>query len=109
VKVGDSRQDVHERLGEPFGDVLVYPDLPEVCVAVGFERDTVIWARPPDECRARGIRALVPRSAVMEALGTPVEECWLYSRSPGGRFYRARFVCFGNDRVIAVIRSWRRD
>ena len=32
------------------------------------------------------------------------EECWLYSRSPDGGYFRARAVCLTNGRVTNVVR-----
>ena len=34
---------------------------------------------------------------------------WMYTRSPGGRFYRLRAVCFENGTVAEVMRFWWQD
>jgi hypothetical protein len=39
----------------------------------------------------------------------PEAYCWMYSRNPSGGYYRARAVCFENDRVAEVIRRWVRN
>ena len=51
--------------------------------------------------------------AVKARLGEPFRElgsaerpCWLYSRSPGAGYFRARAVCFANGRVAGVVRRW---
>jgi inner membrane protein len=109
VKNGHTEQEVHGRLGLPFYELLVYSDLPDVCVAVRIERDAVMSARPSEVCRQRGIEPAVSRATVLQALGGPAEVCWMYSRSPAGRYYRARAVCFANDRVTGLFRGWYRD
>jgi inner membrane protein len=109
VESGDTEQEVRARLGAPFFEFVAYPDGPEVCVVVGFEEDIVLWTRPADVCRRRGIEPGLSHTAVLEALGEPVETCWVYSRNPGGGFYRARGVCFSNARVTAVVRRWMRE
>jgi hypothetical protein len=109
VESGHTEQEVRDRLGLPFSELLVYPDLPDVCVVVRIERDAVMSARPPEECKLRGIEPAVSRATVLQALGGPAEACWVYSRSPAGRYYRERAVCFANDRVTGVLRRWFRN
>jgi inner membrane protein len=41
-------------------------------------------------------------------VGRPGRPCWVYSRPPGGGFFRARAVCFEDDRVAEIIRRWVR-
>lgn len=109
VTNGEMASDVRDRLGLPFFEHLFYPDGPSVCVVVRVDKGTVMSARPPEACRQRGIEPGASREAVLQALGTPVEWCWSYSRSPSGGTYRARAVCFANDRVTGVVRRWFRD
>jgi inner membrane protein len=109
LESGDTEQDVRDRLGLPFSEFLFYPDLPDVCVAVRIVADAVTLAKPPEACKHRGVEPSMTRSAVIGILGAPAEICWEYSRSPGGRYYRAREVCFANGRFTGIVRGWLRD
>src|SRR5688500_14839877 len=109
VAPGDSAGEVRARLGTPFSEFLLYEDLPERCVAVRVEMEQVAMAQPPERCRMLGVQPAVSRAAVIEVLGIPRETCWVYSRSPDRRFFRARGVCFADDRVRMVVRRWIRD
>jgi inner membrane protein len=109
IKSGYSEQEVRDRLGLPFSEFLFYPDLPDVCVAVRLVGDAVTLAKPPAACMQRGIEPSISRATVLRSLGAPAEICWEYSRSPAGRYYRGREVCFANDRVTGTVRGWFRD
>jgi hypothetical protein len=74
-----------------------------------IESDLVVMAQPPDMCRSRGVQSGTARETAVNMLGAPTETCWLYSRSPGGDYYRLRAVCFERDRVAATIRRWAKD
>jgi len=41
-------------------------------------------------------------------VGDPNAPCWVYSRSPGNGYFRARAVCFEGGRVAVIIRRWVR-
>jgi inner membrane protein len=109
IKSGSTEQDVRDRLGPPFSEFLLYPDLPDVCVAVRIVGDAVTLAKPPEACRHRGVEPSIARATVIGSLGAPAEICWEYSRSPGGRHYRGREVCFSSGRVTGIVRGWFRD
>jgi inner membrane protein len=109
VREGDSEASVHARLGAPLGEVLYYLT-PGACRFVNLESNAVI-ARAlgqPDAapCRARGIHAGMTRDAVVRALGPPGGTCAIYSRSPSHGYFRARGVCFEDDKVVEVHRMW---
>jgi hypothetical protein len=109
VERGDSAAVVHARLGEPYYELLVYEDLPDSCIVVRTQSGAVVFTLFADACSRRGVRPGVTRDAVLRALGAPLQRCWLYSRTPDGGYYRARIVCFEQDRVAAVIRRWVKD
>jgi inner membrane protein len=109
IKSGDTEDDVRDRLGLPFSEFLFYPDLPDVCVVVRIVGDAVTLAKPPEACKHRGVEPSIARATVIGSLGAPVEICWEYTRSPGGRHYRGREVCFANGRVTGIVRGWFRD
>jgi inner membrane protein len=109
VDMGQTVQDVHARLGPPFYELLVYPDGPDACVTVRVEDDMVASAQPPDACEQRGVAPATSLAALRRALGPPEETCWVYSRSPNRRYFRARAVCFAGDRVNSVVRRWVRE
>jgi inner membrane protein len=109
VARGDSAGDVRTRLGPPFSEFLLYDDVPEACVAIQVEREQVVMSQPPELCRTRGVQPAMARTAVIQALGVPRETCWEYSRSPDRGFFRARGVCFTDDRVRMIVRRWIRD
>jgi inner membrane protein len=109
VKEGESRQQVHGRVGTPLRELMFFGERPNECVMVRIESQAVAEAQPIDPCGARGVRLGMPRESVLQALGPPLENCWMYSRSPNNGYYRLRAVCFEGDRVAAVIRRWVRD
>ena len=107
IERGASYDDVRARLGPPLREFLDY-DRRDTCGVVVVEAGVVSGAQPPDLCRARGVYTGAPGTMVA-ALGVPVRHCWWYSRSPGGGYYRARIVCFENQRVGQVVRRWMRE
>jgi inner membrane protein len=107
VERGDSYDDVRTHLGPPFREFLDYDRL-DTCGVVFLEGDVVSDARPADLCGARGVHPGAQRAAVA-ALGAAVRHCWWYSRSPSRGYYRARVVCFENQRVAQVVRRWMRE
>jgi inner membrane protein len=107
VQRGDTFDAVRIRVGPPMREFLDY-DRPDSCGVVRVEGELVADAFPADLCRARGVQPGAPR-AIVEALGVPSEHCWLYSRSPDNGYYRARAVCFEDNRVAWVIRRWMRE
>ena len=107
IERGDTLGDVRARVGPPLREFLDY-DRVDTCGVVFIEGDVVAAAWPPDPCRMHGIREGAPR-AVVEPLGVPNQYCWLYSRSPDDGYYRARAVCFEDDRVVSIIRRWMRE
>jgi len=109
VERGQSASDVRSRLGAPFHEFLLYEDGPDTCTAVRINGDVVAMAQPIDRCATRGVRAGQTRAAVLQALGAPRETCWVYSRPPNGGYFRARGVCFTDDRVRMVVRRWMRE
>jgi inner membrane protein len=109
VRQGESRQQVHGRVGTPLREFMFFGDRRDHCAMVRIESQAVAEARPIDPCGIRGVRVGTPREVVVRTLGTPRENCWMYSRSPDRRYYRLRAVCFEGDRVAAVIRRWVKD
>jgi inner membrane protein len=109
IEPGDSTGEVQARLGVPFQEVLLYDDRSDTCVAVRVSGDTVSMAAPDEGCRARGVQSGVTRASVTAALGPPREICWVYSRPPSPGYFRARGVCFTDDRVRIVVRRWIRE
>jgi inner membrane protein len=107
VERGDSYGDVRARLGAPFREFLDY-DRRDGCAVVFLEADVVSDALPADLCRDSGILPGVPRAAVA-VLGVPARHCWWYSRSPSRGYYRARIVCFEDQRVGQIVRRWMRE
>jgi inner membrane protein len=106
---GERSYEVRARVGAPFSEDMFFGDRPDMCVVVRVESDLVADAQPVDLCRARGVQRGVPRAEAMRTLGVPEAYCWVYSRNPSGGYYRARAVCFENDRVAEVIRRWVRN
>jgi len=102
-----SYDDVRVRLGSPLREFLDYDRL-DTCGVVFVEAGMVASAQPPDLCCARGVYPGAPGTMVA-ALGVPVRHCWWYSRSPGRGYYRARVVCFENQRVAQIVRRWMRE
>jgi len=100
---------VRARLGEPFREFMSFGADGKVCAQVGLSGGTVADTYPPDACLRRGVRAGLPRQAVIEALGRPESACWVYSRGRDGGFFSRRRVCFVNGRVAEVFRRWVRD
>src|SRR5687767_93854 len=109
VERGERASDVRSRLGSPFHEFLLYEDAPDTCVVVRINGDVVGMAQPTDLCARRGVQAGDTRAAVHQALGAPLETCWVYSRPPNGGYFRARGVCFTDDRVRMVVRRWMRE
>ena len=109
IERGQSASDVRNRLGAPFHEFLLYEDRPDTCVAVRINGDVVGMAQPPGPCARRGVQAGHTRAAVQQALGVPRETCWVYSRPPNGGYFRARGVCFTEDRVSMILRRWMRE
>jgi inner membrane protein len=107
IQRGDTLEDVRARIGPPMSEFLDYDRL-DTCGVVRVEGDLVAAAFPVDLCRARGIQPGSPRASV-DALGVPRQRCWPYSRSPDHGYYRARVVCFEDNRVARVIRRWVRE
>jgi inner membrane protein len=107
IERGDAPDDVRTRLGPPMREVLDFDRL-DGCGVVFIEGGVVGNAWPVDPCQARGVQRGAPR-AVVEALGVPSQHCWLYSRSPDDGYYRARVVCFQDNRVTQVVRRWVRE
>lgn len=107
IERGSSYDDVRARLGVPFREFLDF-DRRDRCAVVFLEADVVSAALPDDLCRDSGVHRGTPRAAVA-ALGVPARHCWWYSRSPGRGYYRARIVCFENQRVEQVVRRWMRE
>ncbi len=108
IEPGQLPEAVRARLGEPFVHVLIYSGPPNGCVVFAAE-DAVVSMGPAAECRRRGVASNMARAEVVKRLGEPAEWCWLYSRSPSGRLFRARGVCFENGRVSVIVRQWYRD
>ena len=57
------------------------------------------------------VRQLIgpPLSEVRSPAGAPTDVCWVYSRSPSHRAFRARGFCFSNGKVVEVFRFWYFD
>jgi hypothetical protein len=104
IEKGDTLEDVRARIGPPMREFLDY-DRVDTCGVVRLEGNLVADAFPADLCRLRGIQPGASRAAV-DALGVPSQRCWLYSRSPDNGYYRARAVCFEDNRVARIIRRW---
>jgi inner membrane protein len=110
VQTGDAQQDVVARLGRPQVEVLAYDSRTSPgCAAVFIDGGAVVGMQPEDGCGTRGIRTNLSREAATEILGEPAEVCDLYSRSPGGRYYRVRAVCYEDGRVSNIVRQWYRN
>jgi inner membrane protein len=109
VTEGETRQQVHGRVGTPLREFMFFGERSDGCEMVRIESQAVAEAQPIDPCGSRGVRVGMPRDDVLHALGTPLQNCWMYTRSPNRGYYRLRAVCFDGDRVAAVIRRWVRD
>lgn len=110
VRRGQLDHEIRERLGSPFHEVLFYGPVPQNgCFLVLLQGDAVVMTRHAEGCRKLGIERAASRTDVDRLMGPPEERCWLYSRSRRGSYYRARGVCFEDERVIGVIRRWYRD
>ena len=104
---GDSDTAVRRLMGAPLGEWWVYrPADPDGCPVVYFESDTATAERHVAACSQRGVRPGMSRTAVQSALGAPNGVCWAYSRSPGGRHYRVRVVCFSDGKAVEIFRQW---
>jgi inner membrane protein len=110
IEPGQLATDVHQRLGPPLTEILFYGPAPQDgCFWLRLERNVVVSARHADGCRKIGIERATSRAVVDRVLGLPEQVCWVYSRSRGGNYYRARAVCFENERVVEVIRLWHKE
>jgi inner membrane protein len=110
VKRGQSISAVRQRLGSPFGEFLFYePAARNGCMSVLLKGDSVASAQSPEACGKLGIQRGAPRAEVGRVMGRPEGECWAYSRSRRGTYYRARGVCFENQIVVDVIRRWHKE
>jgi inner membrane protein len=118
IVIGQSQQQVRERLGSPHGENWFYPSdgqraaeaslaAIEGCRAIRFDRDAVSAAFDPAACREIGIGMGLSPADVVRRLGPPPESCWQYTWSPAGSHYRVRDVCFLASAVDEVIRVWR--
>jgi inner membrane protein len=47
-----------------------------------------------------------PLSEVRSPAGAPTDVCWVYSRSPTDRAFRARGLCFSKGKVVELYRFW---
>jgi inner membrane protein len=109
IKRGQTVAHVRDRLGTPFREYLNYGNGSSHCAAVRVEGGAVAAAQPADLCSAIGIRPGMSRAAVEQTLGSPQDDCWLFSRSPDGGYFRARVVCFTDGRVRTIVRRWFRE
>ena len=109
--IGRDHTEAHVRtqLGEPFREFLWFGDGADACRQVGLNRGVVERTNPPDACARRGVRAGLPRQALIDAVGHAESLCWAYSQSRNRGFFSARGVCFVNGHVDEVIRRWDRD
>jgi inner membrane protein len=107
---GLAAAEVRRRLGPPLREILLYRSpSPDDCQVVILEADLVESGRDLDGCRRQGIARGAGRAEVRRIMGAPARECWAYSRSAAGGYYRARLVCFGEARVVEIIRQWHRE
>jgi inner membrane protein len=109
VQEGQTRQQVHGRIGTPLREFMFFGERPDGCAMVRIESQAVAEAQPMNPCGTRGIRVGTPRDDVLRVLGTPQQNCWMYTRSPDASYYRMRAVCFEGDRVAVVIRRWVKE
>jgi inner membrane protein len=102
--------EVRRRLGPPLREILLYRSpSPADCQVVILEADLVESGRDIEGCHRRGIARGAGRADVGRIMGAPERECWVYSRSAAGGYYRARLVCFADANVVEVIREWHRE
>jgi inner membrane protein len=109
IERGQSEREVRDRLGPPFYEFLMYEAAEGECAQIRIDQGVVGGGFPANACGSRGIVAKLSRERVVEILGAPDGNCWVYSRPPTGGFFRARGVCFDQGRVDQIVRRWIRD
>ena len=110
IEGGWSEQSVRGVLGEPLQWAWAYPpDRTGGCFLLFVDAGRVVSARDSDACGGQGVHQGQRTDEVRAVLGSPAAECWMYTRSPGGRAYRLRAVCFVNGTVGEVMRFWWED
>ena len=105
IEPGRSDTDVRRVLGPPLGQ-WIYPERQTGCLAIQIEAESVVQAIPSDMCDELGIAIGSSLADVYRLFGPTSDACWAYSRSPGGKRFRVRGVCFSNGKVVEVIRQW---
>ena len=107
---GASEEIVRQSLGEPLQHAWAYRNQgPDSCFLLFINAGHVVHAGEGAPCRDRGVFPGQPAEAAAAVLGEPQIVCWMYTRSPGGRPYRLRGVCFDEGRVSEVMRFWWED
>jgi inner membrane protein len=107
---GWSEESVRNVLGEPLQLAWAYPsDRAGACFLLFVDAGRVVSAQNAEACRERGVQTGQSVDDVRAALGQPAAECWMYTRSPSGRIFRLRAVCFANGTVEDVMRFWWQD
>ncbi len=91
TRLGESRSEVRARLGPPLNDVWFFRAVyPSGCYAVTLQGDEVVTTRDSERCRRLGVQPSSSRADAERCLGKAAEECWVYTRSRNGGYYRAR-------------------
>jgi len=115
---GRSELAVRQALGPPFRELWFYtpadsrpPDQRAAaeltgCSAIALAGGAVVTTLDSEVCRSRGVTVGASQMEVGKRLGAPLESCWQYTWSPGGRPYRERVVCFASGRVTTVVKRW---
>jgi inner membrane protein len=108
VSTGMSDLDVRRIVGAPLEQSWLYGMGPSGdCRVLEFAQDVVVRWRDFGRCTPPpGVQPGMSGDDVRRVLGAPEGACWGYSRSPGGRLYQARTVCFYGGRVEDIVRRW---
>jgi inner membrane protein len=113
IALGQAEGDVRGLLGAPLGEWWDYrPPRLQKCPFVYVESDVVtveVDAGPAAAlCAQRGIHPGMSAAEARRVLGPPDSICGRYSRNPGRGYFRARVVCFADDKVEFILQSWVR-
>jgi inner membrane protein len=84
-------------------------------IVLAILRDNTQFTNGFSEEKLDSVRRGASTTEVRSILGPPFGEtpgfqgtCWIYSRSPDNRYFRALAVCFADDRVTNVVHRWIR-
>ena len=110
IRDGTARADVERLLGTPLEQEWYYTAFnSDECRIVHFADGAVTRWLNFDRCTPPGIRLGMSIPEVRAMIGSPIDECWAYSRSGNGSFFQGRGLCFAEGRVLDINRRWVPD